>query len=483
MKAEIRKQKQFRLSSFHVLVSTFVLSLFLVGAERGAQPQPRPDEVAGQPTATQTEKQKAGEVPAPPEEAPENLHLLVGRSLVVSSPTRIRRVSVADPSIIDTLVVNPNQVLINGKAVGSVSLVLWDESGQSQSFDVFVDLDIRGLTEQIHEVFPDQPVKVEAQKDVVVLSGKVGSQGVADKILEMAKAAAPKAVSMMEVPAPATPGEVLLAVKFAEVDRSAVSQLGVNLISLPGAKNIGTISTQQFGGQALSGPVGSASTSGFTLSDLLNIFVFRPDINLAVTIKALQTQNVLQILAEPNVLTESGKEASFLAGGEFPFPIVQPGGAGAVPVITIQFREFGVKLNFTPTLTPNGTIHLKVRPEVSALDFTQAITVSGFTIPALSTRRVESEMELKDGQSFAIAGLVDNRVTENLNKIPGLGDIPLLGKIFQSRNLNKSKSELLVLVTPRIVKPLAPSEVPPGPYYPVPFLPPAPGEKTEPPGK
>jgi len=408
----------------------------------------------------------------------------VGRSLVISSPARIRRVSVADPSIIDTLVVNPNQVLINGKAPGSVSLVLWDDSGQSQSFDVFVDLDIRGLAEQIHEVFPEQPVKVEAQKDVVVLSGKVGSQGVADKILEMAKAAAPKAVSMMEAPPPAAAGEVLLQVKFAEVDRSAVNQLGVNILSLPGAKNIFTIATQQFGGQSISGQVGATTTTGgFTLADLLNIFVFRPDINLAVTIKALETQNLLQILAEPNVLTESGKDASFLAGGEFPYPIVQPGGAGAVPVITIQFRQFGVKLDFTPTLTADGNIHLKVKPEVSTLDFSQAITISGFTVPALSTRRVESEMELKDGQSFAIAGLVDNRVTENLNKIPGLGDIPLLGKLFQSRNLNKNKTELLVLVTPRIVKPLAPSEVPPGPYYPIPNLPPLPGEKPAHPGK
>jgi pilus assembly protein CpaC len=308
---------------------------------------------------------------------------------------------------------------------------------------------------------------------------------VADKVLEMAKAAAPKAVSMMEVPPPAAAGEVLLQVKFAEVDRQAISQLGANFISLPGAKNVGVISTQQFG--AVSGSSvasgGGGTAAGFTLSDLLNIFVFRPDINLAVTIKALQQQNLLQILAEPNVLTESGKDASFLAGGEFPFPIVQPGGAGAVPVITIQFREFGVRLNFTPTLTPDGSIHLKVKPEVSSLDFTNAITISGFLIPALSTRRVESEMELKDGQSFAIAGLVDNRVTETLSKIPGLGDIPLLGKIFQSRNLNKSRNELLVLVTPRVVKPLAPSEVPPGPYYPIPLLPPSPGEKMAPSGK
>ncbi len=457
------------------LFAIIVVSVFLAGPAPRAQQQPTA------PTA-EAGRQDAGATPAQQPaaaESPETLHLLVGRSLVISSPARIRRVSLADPSIADTLVVSPNQVLINGKAPGSVSLVLWDETGQSQSFDVFVDLDIRGLAEQIREVFPDQPVRVEAQKDVAVLSGKVGSQGVADKMLEMAKATAPKAVSMLEVPGPAAAGEVLLQVKFAEVDRSAVSQLGVNLMSIPPAKNIGVISTQQFGPPALQGPL-SQSTGGFTLSDLLNIFVFRPDINLAVTIKALQTQNLLQILAEPNVLAETGKEASFLAGGEFPFPIVQPGGAGSVPVITIQFREFGVKLNFTPTLTADGAIHLKVRPEVSSLDFSQAITISGFTIPALSTRRVESEMELKDGQSFAIAGLVDNRVTENLSKIPGLGDIPLLGKLFQSRTLNKSKNELLVLVTPRVVKPLAPSEVPHGPYFPKTFLPPTAEEKPAP---
>ena len=439
------------------IVAIVLLGVCFAGAA------PRAQQLSGQPDQAVA----AGE-------SPENLHLLVGRSLVVSSPTRIKRVSLADTNIIDALVVNPSQVLINGKTPGSVSLVLWDEAGQSQTFDVSVDLDIHTLAGQIHQVFPDQPVQVQANKDVVMLSGQVGSTAVADKMLEMAKAVSPKTVSLLEVP-PASNGEILLAVKFAEVDRQAITQLGLNILSLPGAKNVGTISTQQFGAPFLQGNV--PNTSGFTLSDLLNVFYFRPDINLAVTIKALQDQNLLQILAEPNVLAESGKEANFLAGGEFPFPVVQASSAGAIPVVTIEFKQFGIKLDFLPTLMPDGTIHLKVRPEVSALDFSNALTISGFTVPALSTRRVESEMDLKDGQSFAIAGLVDNRVTRQLSKIPGLGDIPLLGKIFQSVNLNKSNNELLVLVTPRIVKPLAPGEQIKEPYFPKPFLPPAEGEQ------
>jgi len=198
---------------------------------------------------------------------------------------------------------------------------------------------------------------------------------------------------------------------------------------------------------------------------------------MAATIQALQTNNVLQILAEPNLMTESGKEATFLAGGEFPYPVIQGTGGGtgstSVPAITIQFKEFGVRLSFTPIITADGLIHLKVAPEVSALDFSNALTIQGFTLPALSTRRVQSEMELRDGQSFAIAGLVDNRVTEVFSKMPGIGDIPILGNFFKSRSLNKSNDELLILVTPRIVHPLQPENVPPGPAFPKPFLGPA----------
>lgn len=449
-------------------------AMILTGAALGAQQAQQPPP-AQQPQAPQA-----------PEEA-ETLHVLVGRSLVISSPARIKRVSVADPNVIDALAVSPTQILINGKIPGAVSLVLWDETGQSQEFDIYVDLDVRGLADQIREAFPDQPVKVEAQKDVVVLSGAVTSKEIADKLLEMAKVASAKSVSLLAVPPPAKPGEVLIQVKFAEVQRAALTQLGANLL-LPGGKTLGAVSTGQFGPTTLEGGLlptpGSgivttlangtttATSSGFTLSSLLNIFLYNPQLNLAATVQALQQRNLLEILAEPNLLTESGKEASFISGGEFPYPVVQGGGAGTVPTVTIQFREFGVRLYFTPVLTPEGNIHLKVRPEVSSLDYSNALTYSGYTIPALSTQRVEAEMELKDGQSFAIAGLVDNRVTEIAEKIPGLGDIPILGKFFQSRSLQKSRNELMVLVTPRIVKPLEAAQAPLPPHFPTPFLPP-----------
>jgi pilus assembly protein CpaC len=190
-----------------------------------------------------------------------------------------------------------------------------------------------------------------------------------------------------------------------------------------------------------------------TLSDALNIFLFRSDLNLGATIKMLVTRQLAEILAEPNLLTTSGKPASFLNGGEFPFPIIQPS-AGGVPTVTIQWREFGVKVNFTPFVTPRGTIRLVVAPEVSALDYTNDLVYSGFVIPAISTRKLSTEVELRDGQSFAIAGLLDNRVTEIMNKMPGLGDIPFFGKLFQSRSRSKQKTELLVIVTPEIVRPI-----------------------------
>lgn len=402
-------------------------------------------------------------------ESAQTLHLLVGRSLVITSPNRIKRISLADPAVAEALVVSPTQVLVNGKTPGGVSLLIWDETDQSQAFEVSVDIDILGLTQKIHEVFPAEAVRIETSKDVVMLSGHISSATVADKILEVVKNATPKVTSLMEVPVPPH-AQILLQVKFADVNRQRLSQLGINLLSLPGSKNVGTISTQQFSPPQLAGSSsGPSSTIG--LSDLLNIFIFRPDIDFAATIKALQGDNILQILAEPNLMTLSGKEASFLAGGEFPYPVLQGSGTGT-SAITIQFKEFGIRLNFTPTLGSDGIIHLKVKPEVSSLDFSNGLIIQGFSIPALATNRVESEMDLKDGQSFAIAGLLDNRVSEQLEKIPGIGDIPILGKLFQSRSLTKSKNELLIVVTPRIVQPL--DTIPAGPVMPKKFLDPLP---------
>ena len=412
--------------------------------------------------------------------APQTLHLLVGRSLVISSPNRIKRVSLADPTIAEAVVVSPTQVVINGKVPGGVSLILWDESGQSQSFEVLVDIDVLGLAQKIHEVFPAEPVQVETSKDVVMLSGRISSAEVADKILEVVKNTTPKVTSLMEIP-PTPVSEISLQVRFAEVNRQAIQQLGVNILRNFGTNMPLSVTTGQFSppsvGQTQSvttnGNTSTTNTSGnnFLLSDLLNVAVFRPDINLDVFIKALQENNILEILAEPNLLTESGKQASFLAGGQFPYPVIQgAGGTAGFTSITIQFKEYGIRLTFTPTLMAGGVIHLKVEPEVSSLDYTNAVTLQGFVLPGVATNRVDSEMNLKDGQSFVIAGLLDNRVTEQFQKIPGIGEIPILGKLFQSRTLNKSDNELLVLVTPHVVQPLAPTDVPTGPVFPLPFM-------------
>jgi pilus assembly protein CpaC len=190
-----------------------------------------------------------------------------------------------------------------------------------------------------------------------------------------------------------------------------------------------------------------------SLSDALNILLLRRDLNLAATIKALQAKSLLEVLAEPNVLAINGKQASFVAGGEFPFPTLQGGGSG-LGAVTIQFREFGIRLQFLPTVTPRGTIRLQVMPEVSSLDFAHGLTFQGFNIPALATRRIQTEIELESGQSFAIAGLLDNRLTETLAKVPGLANLPLLGKLFTTKSWQRQNGELLVLVTPELVRPI-----------------------------
>jgi pilus assembly protein CpaC len=453
----------------HNIATGFRLCLgvvLLILQTRGlmAQPQEPALPAQGQPVPVKPDAE------APQSETGQTLHLLVGRSLVITAPTRIKRVSIADPAVAEALVVSPTQILVNGKAPGGVSLLVWDEADQSQAFEVSVDIDILGLTQKIHEVFPAEPVRIETSKDVVILSGNISSSTVADKILEVVKNAAPKVTSLMQVPPP-THAQILLQVRFADVNRQKLNQLGFNLLSLPGSKNIGAISTQQFSPPTNAGGVASP----FAVSDLLNIFLFRPDLNFAATIQALQSENVLEILAEPNLLTMSGKEASFLAGGEFPYPVIQGTTAGGTAAVTIQFKEFGVRLNFTPTLMADGVIHMKVKPEVSSLDFADGLVIQGFTIPALTTDRVESEMDLKDGQSFAIAGLLDNRVTEQLSKIPGIGDIPILGKLFQSRSITKSKNELIIVVTPRIVQPM--NSEPPIPVMPRKFIDPLPGDR------
>lgn len=409
--------------------------------------------------------------PAP---APEPISLTVGNSAVIDYPTEIGRVSISNPDVVDAVAVTSRELLLNGKAGGTSAVVVWSRAGERRFFSVAVDPDLEPIRRLVRETFPGESIDVRATRDSLSLVGNATSQPVADRALELMKPFAKAVVNNLRIMPPGPERQIVLHVKFAELDRSAGTSLGFNLISTGAAGTPGRVTTGQFssaGPTDLKGVIGAPKTGAstdFSLSDVLNIFAFRPDLNLAATIKALQTQGLLQILAEPNLVTSDGKEATLLVGGEIPVPMVQ--GGASVGAVTIQYREFGIRLTFLPAITPHQTIRLHVRPEVSTLDAANAITLSGFTIPALASRRVETNIELGPGQSFVIAGLIDDRVQENLSKIPGLAHIPLLGVLFKSRLVNKSKSELVVLVTPEIAPPLPPGQTPRLPILPEKFL-------------
>ncbi|MHB1023742.1 MAG: type II and III secretion system protein family protein [Acidobacteriaceae bacterium] len=395
----------------------------------------------------------------------ESVHILVGRSVVINMQARLRRVYISNPAIVESSTTSPTQVVITAKTSGTSNVVFWDESNHSRMLDVFSDIDVSGLRTALEQAYPGQPIQADAEEGRVVLTGMASDKDVADGAMKMAASYSKNVVNALTIAVPPHQKQIMLKVRFAEVDRSKLKSFGINFLSTGAANTPGIISTQQFGGTSLpgvlSGTIGAPTTgtnTSFSVSDLLNIFLFRPDLNLGIAIKDLQQHNVLQILAEPNLLSMSGVPASFLAGGEFPYPVVQGSSPGSYAAVTIQFRPYGVRLNFTGTIEPDNSIRIKVAPEVSSLDYSNAVTISGFTIPALSTRKAETEVELKNGQSFGIAGLLDYTTTVQMSKIPGIGDIPILGQFFRSRQSNHSSTELLVLVTPTIVDPLASKE-------------------------
>ncbi|MBX3097859.1 MAG: hypothetical protein KF812_13480, partial [Fimbriimonadaceae bacterium] len=339
---------------------------------------------------------------------------------------------------------------------------------------VSVEHNLDPIRKILKETFPHEDIAIKSARDSVTLNGTVSAQPVSDRAAALVASLAKTVVNNLQIRPLDVEKQILLRVKFAEVDRNYSQQFAVNLISTGALNTPGTVGTGQTSGAKpsnISGVIGggvAGTSSEFSLSDALNIFAFRPDLNLASTIRALQTRGALQILAEPNLVTTNGKEASFLVGGEFPVPILQ-GGSNSGSV-TVQFREFGIRLSFNPLLTPNKTLKMYVKPEVSSIDIANAVTISGFRIPALSTRRIESNIELAPGQSFVIGGLIDNRADEAFSKIPGLSSIPLLGVIFKSRIENRSKTELVVMVTPEIVDPLRPGDTSPLPPMPMKFL-------------
>ncbi|MBI2685866.1 MAG: pilus assembly protein N-terminal domain-containing protein [Acidobacteria bacterium] len=400
------------------------------------------------------------------------LSVMVGKSLVVDSPVNIQRVSLADGGMAEALVTSPRELIIHGKAPGQTSLIVWQQGGNRLLFDLNVLSNntkgqdtLDAIKRELDRELKDQPLEVTMENGTYFVRGTVKDISTAERAMAIVRTAG-AAINLLHVEIPPTEAQILLQVKFADVDRGVSTELGTNLFSMGATNTIGSTSTGQF----QSGRVtASGSTATLTVSDALNIFLLRPDLNLGGMIKALQGKRLLQILAEPNVLTSNGKTAAFLSGGEFPFPTLQ-GGGGGLGAVTIQFREFGIRITFTPTVTPRGTIRLQVAPEVSSLDYANALTFQGFTIPGIASRKVTTEIELEPGQSFAIAGLLDDRTTESLARIPGLGDIPFFGRLFRTRSISKSNSELLVIVTPEFVRPQPADKKAPMLNFPQPWL-------------
>jgi pilus assembly protein CpaC len=399
----------------------------------------------------------------------EMLHVTVGHSLFLNTRSRLRRVYLSDPNMLNSVTLSPNQIVVTAMVSGISSLVILDEAGQAQSYVVSSDLDVAGLRSAMSEAMHGDAVNIEGSGDRVTLSGKVGSDALADTAVKLAGLYSKEVANALTV-SPDHPKQVRLKVRILEVDRSKAEQLGINLFN-PGGNTsfLASTTTSQYASTAVYSPNGTASGM-LTTSDPLNFLLYSSKLNLGATVKDLESKQVLQILAEPTITTISGKTADFLSGGEFPFPMIQPGSNGTAPVVTISFRQYGVKLEFTPIVNEDGSIRLKVAPEVSSLDYTNAVTIGGFTVPALATRRAETEVELRSDQSFAISGLLDQRTTDIMSKTPGAANIPILGALFKSKNVNHATTELVVVVTPTLVDPLTDTAEPRQPDLPIPTL-------------
>jgi pilus assembly protein CpaC len=367
-----------------------------------------------------------------------------GQTALVVQQVPLQRLSIADPEIAEVFAVSPREVMVNGKELGSTSLLLWDMNGGRRLYTVEVMPDTASLRQTIRQLYPGEPVSVLTNGASVVVTGTVSSAQIGQRIVQVAEAAGFKVINNLQ--APALP-QVMLQVRFAEVSRTAVQELGTQLsaVSFEDAVNGGDTRIVESDSEGL-----------------LRLSLLSPNLEVNAVINALKSRGLFRSLAEPNLLARDGEEASFLAGGEFPFPVAQ-GGGGAFNTITVVWKEFGIRLRFRPTVLPSGVVRLHIAPEVSSLDFSGSLRVAGFQIPSLVTRRAETDVELLPGQYLAIAGLMDNTMERNASRIPFLGDIPVLGELFRSRNIRESKTELLVIVSPTLVSPSSqPIAVPSG---------------------
>jgi pilus assembly protein CpaC len=385
----------------------------------------------------------------------ELLKVFSGKSMVLKRFQRVKRVSISDPAIADFLLISPTELYITGKGVGATNMILWYDKGGHEVYDVEVQYDILRLKRQLHDILPDEKnLGVSAMQDAITLSGQVSSASSLSHALKLAKAYAPKGKVHNLVKVGGVQ-QVMLEVRVAEMQKSLLKRLGVNF---NGVNDGGEFGVSKIAGLTDIVKPSDANLNGFgpfstLVSPAVNaLFRFNHnDWTITGFIDALKSDGLVKVLAEPTLIALSGETASFNAGGSYPIPV--PQGLGTV---AIEYKEYGVGVDFTPTVLADNKINIKVAPEVSELDFATAVQFSGFTIPGLTTRRAATVVELADGQSFAIAGLLRETSRDILEKYPLLGDIPILGLLFRSRSFQKNETELIIIATPRLVKPLDP---------------------------
>lgn len=394
------------------------------------------------------------------------IRVAANKSVMVDFSQPIREVRVAKGDIAEVAAVTPRQILVTGRSFGTTQMIVWLSESDQRVFDIAVDIDVDRLVASLRLAVPRANVRAHAVMDSVVLTGTVPDAEAAQRVMEISNLYARSVVNHLKV---AGVQQVLLRCTVAEVNKRAVRQLGFNgwiagdnLHDFFGVSNLNNINPSNIGA-AGSAPVTSnipfvTDEDGIPIRGSTTLSFGFPRVQMQVFMQALRENGLLRVLAEPNLVTVNGSEANFLAGGEFPIPVPQDSGSGGT-TITIEYREFGVRLRFTPAVLSEGVIRLQVAPEVSEPDYSSAVTIGGFIVPGLVQRRVETTVELGNGQTFAIGGLLSERVRGVSRKVPALGDVPVLGALFSSVEYQQEETELVVLVTPELVEPVSPNQV------------------------
>lgn len=381
------------------------------------------------------------------------VRVAIGRSVVVDLSGQIQRVSVTNPEIADIQLIPPSQILVSGKTPGITTLIAWANE-ERQYIDIVVTADLSLLQQAMKEIAPQEEIQVKATQTSVVLSGTVSTPSLTVKAAEVAKAFLPDKAGVINLLHLGEPHQIMLKVEVAEVNRTALRELGLDFLNLGNTFALGV-----FGGTT-AGVLNTVLNKDGTVTFDPRTSLFFAKGNTKTFLRALEQKGLAKSLARPTLIAASGADATFLVGGEFPYPVVQGGAAGTAASVTIQFKPFGVRLNFTPTLNDLGSINLKIEPEVSALDFSHAVTISGFNVPSLTTRRARTIVDLRPGQSLAMGGLIQTEDRKTLTKFPILGDIPVLGALFRSTNFIRNETDLVIFVTPEIVKPFEAGQAP-----------------------